>query len=63
MWLLHLQPTVDHCDKTGLYSYKVYWCFLLKLYPKELKGIEYDPDESVEDSDDYEEDSDEVVNE
>nr|XP_022339652.1 E3 ubiquitin-protein ligase CHFR-like isoform X1 [Crassostrea virginica] len=33
------------------------------LYPKELKGIEYDPDESVEDSDDYEEDSDEVVNE
>ncbi|XP_078337680.1 E3 ubiquitin-protein ligase CHFR-like isoform X2 [Crassostrea virginica] len=33
------------------------------LYPKELKGIEYDPDESVEDSDDYEEDSDEIVNE
>lgn len=32
------------------------------LYPKELKDKEYDPDEEVEDSDDYEEDSDEADN-
>lgn len=32
------------------------------LYPKELKDKEYDPDEEMEDSDDYEEDSDEADN-
>lgn len=41
------------------------WLFefmFCQLYPKELKDKEYDPDEEVEDSDDYEEDSDEADN-